>query len=218
MAVGGAGDIGNAIGDYVEMGPTAQWGEDIAEAFLHEHSNPSGAHSAITTTSITNAGNYNQTGGTFAVPNGTVSSAALTMSSSFLVYRNASLNQTANALIPFDTKVYDIGTNFSIGTSLFTVPITGMYKFDSAANYSSGTTGAFSFIMALQKNGVSYITSDYKTSTGLQLSLVGNFPRLSLTIGDTIGLLFDSSTSPVPMGVGSAPITTWFSGYLVSAT
>lgn len=57
-------DNGNAIGDVVEMLPTADWGDDLATALQKEHSQLDGSHTGINSTSITNTGAFNQTGAT----------------------------------------------------------------------------------------------------------------------------------------------------------
>lgn len=45
-------DLGNTIGDFVQMAPTAAWGEDLYNALIAEHK-VTGKHSAITADSIT---------------------------------------------------------------------------------------------------------------------------------------------------------------------
>jgi hypothetical protein len=54
-------DTGHAIGDVVEMLPTASWGQDLADALTSQHSR-TGAHTAVTATSITNSGALTNTG------------------------------------------------------------------------------------------------------------------------------------------------------------
>lgn len=44
-------DLGNAVGDYVEMLPTAAWGQDLADALTNQHTRL-GAHQGITTDTI----------------------------------------------------------------------------------------------------------------------------------------------------------------------
>jgi hypothetical protein len=44
-------DTGHAIGDYVEMLPTAAWGQDLSDALMSQHTR-TGAHGAITGTSL----------------------------------------------------------------------------------------------------------------------------------------------------------------------
>lgn len=45
-------DIGNSVGDYVEMLPTAAWGQDLADALTAQHTR-TGLHTGITTDTIT---------------------------------------------------------------------------------------------------------------------------------------------------------------------
>lgn len=52
VVVGGAADSGNAIGDKVQMGPTADWAEGIVDGLLNEH-NDDGTHKNITADSLT---------------------------------------------------------------------------------------------------------------------------------------------------------------------
>lgn len=52
-------DAGNAIGDVVEMLPTAQWGQDLYTALTNQHSQLDGSHTAITATSLTATGVVN---------------------------------------------------------------------------------------------------------------------------------------------------------------
>lgn len=54
-------DIGNALGDVVEMLPTAAWAQDLADALTLEHDR-TGKHGDITTGDITTTGTVNITG------------------------------------------------------------------------------------------------------------------------------------------------------------
>lgn len=55
VAVGGAADAGNAIGDKVQMGPTAQWAEDLIDGLLNQHVND-GTHSNVTAITVAASG------------------------------------------------------------------------------------------------------------------------------------------------------------------
>jgi microcystin-dependent protein len=61
MTVIDGADIGNEIGDIVEMLPTAAWGQDLAEALTEEHDRD-GTHGDITTGNITTTGTIDITG------------------------------------------------------------------------------------------------------------------------------------------------------------
>jgi hypothetical protein len=93
-------DTGNSVGDYVEMLPTAAWGQDLADALTAQHTR-TGAHSGITNTggltTDTLAATGNSTvGGTLGVTgvltpsgglsSGSVSGAALATSAITLGY------------------------------------------------------------------------------------------------------------------------------------
>ncbi len=55
VVVGGAADAGNAIGDKVQMGPTADWAEGLIDGLLNQH-NDDGTHKDITANSATVTG------------------------------------------------------------------------------------------------------------------------------------------------------------------
>jgi microcystin-dependent protein len=65
---GGAADAGNAIGDVVQMGPTAQWAEDLMEGLLAEHKQD-GTHTNLNTDTLTATGNVT-IGGSLTVSGG----------------------------------------------------------------------------------------------------------------------------------------------------
>jgi hypothetical protein len=55
IRTGGIADNGNAIGDKVQMGPTAQYMEDVIEGMGVQH-NPDGTHSNVTAITVTASG------------------------------------------------------------------------------------------------------------------------------------------------------------------
>lgn len=69
----------HATGAVVTMWITANLWNDLLAAILAQH-NQAGAHTAVTAQSIVNAGNYNQTSGTFHVPDGVIQFAHLAAS------------------------------------------------------------------------------------------------------------------------------------------
>lgn len=56
VRVGGASDTGSAIGDKVQMGPTAQWGEDVIDGLASQHNVSDGSHKNLTTDTLTASG------------------------------------------------------------------------------------------------------------------------------------------------------------------
>lgn len=73
-------NVGHTSGVTIVDYTTGTFLNMITAGLLKEHKQ-TGAHAAVTTDSITNAGNYNQTGGTFAVPAGAIQTAALAANS-----------------------------------------------------------------------------------------------------------------------------------------
>lgn len=133
-------DVGNSIGDVVEMLPTAGWGQDLADALTEEH-NRSGTHSDITADSINvgatdtdtlvvNTGTTLPAGdiGTADIADAAVTSEKMNATIACRVYRDAALTIGGGAeSLLFDTKNFDLGNNFNTSTGIFTAPVTGYY-------------------------------------------------------------------------------------------
>lgn len=114
---------------------------------------------------------------------------------------------TAFTILPFDTKAFDSGTNYSTGTNLFTAPVAGFYQFTAIITMLGAPVRLF---LTLYKNGSEYIRgTDLQAATGgVSYSL---FTQLSAN--DTIGLYyFCGSATAIDTN------RTSFSGYLVSTT
>ncbi len=139
----------------------------------------------------------------------------------FFAYRNAALTNTDANRMPFDTELFDTGSNFdSTGTiGLFTAPIAGFYSFSAACVGNYASTGQDNECI-LRKNGSDYIIGQRWVSTynagafgegsGLQAPLV------QLAASDTVDVRFINGGTA--MIVGASPIQTWFSGFLLSRT
>jgi len=138
----------------------------------------------------------------------------------FLAYRNGALNSGngAFAIIPFDTKIYDTGSNLDIVTNIgrFTAPIAGFYSFDACFNANTNNTNQTDCI-ALYKNGAMYVQGPF-TQTPLTASPVGSqiSATIQLAAGDYVEV-FDYATVTQLLRTGS-PMQVWFSGVLVSKT
>ncbi len=134
----------------------------------------------------------------------------------FSVYRNAAANSgaAAFALLTFDTKLFDTGTNYSTSTGLFTAPIAGFYQF----SWQVGTTGTPTRIIAsLAKNSTTVEVnrgSDVTSSANVMAS--SGSALVQLAINDTANILcFGSSAVALAIGASSQ---CYFTGFLVSAT
>lgn len=133
---------------------------------------------------------------------------------SFSVYRNGAwtTGSAAFALVTFDTKLFDTGTNYSTSTGLFTCPLAGKYQFNFRCATAAGVTRAVS---RLNKNNGTEIArgTDLTTSSANQGS--GGSRQVLLALNDTVEVDFFTSAA-VAGDVGIAE--TYFDGYLVSAS
>ncbi len=136
----------------------------------------------------------------------------------FAAYRNSALS-TGNgsyAVIVFDTKDYDTGTNFATGTGLFTAPIAGFYHF---THHIETTTSNTFLLGAWYKNGANYAdgggTEDLSVTT--QAMMFSASLDISLAQGDTLGVAAQAN-SAASFKVGASPRATYFSGFLNATT
>ena len=188
------------------------------------------------------AGNINLTAGTGISIVGAGSSLTITntggggaSSVAFFAYLNTTKsNVTGNGVfypIAYDTKLYDVGSNFSTGTSLFTAPVTGKYNFSVGVSYgtltSTNADGGFTYLVV---SGIDYLLSSgnysaARTTTGgpvvNQTTIIGS-GFISMTAGDTaaISTQCNGGTQTVSiLGVttwGTGVYATFFSGVLAS--
>ena len=137
----------------------------------------------------------------------------------FLVYRNAALNSGNNAfaIVNFDTAVYDTGGNVDLVSSVgrFTPPITGYYHIESTL----ASNGAISSdcIISVFKGGAEYARGGRN-----KLAANGDAVSVSLTLKLTASTDYIEINSfgnaQFGLAVGTAPMLTYFSGFLVSKT
>lgn len=156
-------DLGNSVGDYVEMLPTAAWGQDLADALTNEH-NRNGTHGAITTTSINNAGTLTQTGvATFTAvpvfPSNTVTTAEIqadAVTDAKLIYGKVRSRQGGSA------------TNWSTpGTSNFDYSATDTFEQVGVATGNAGSDVTITFGVAFSQvpivTGSNFVTNSNTT-------------------------------------------------------
>jgi hypothetical protein len=136
----------------------------------------------------------------------------------FSVWRNATYTTTSGSFVtmPFDTKVYDTGNNFSLTTSLFTVPITGFYVFNGLLGSTVGNSTQH-WVLSLIKNTNEFYRgweNEVYITNGTQNVTMGfTSAPLQMSSGDTMGLIYYQSISN---SVINLEINTNFSGYLMS--
>lgn len=141
----------------------------------------------------------------------------------FSCYRNSALNSASGAfaIITFDTELFDTNNNYATGTGLYTVPVSGFYRFSGAFQIVEAGGGGHRIIAALYKNGTEYYRgNDFQNraaNNGDALNGIIVTPPMQLTAGDTIG--FYAFTSGIlGFNVGASPIYAYFGGYLLSLT
>jgi C1q domain len=137
----------------------------------------------------------------------------------FSVYRNSAQNSGngSDAIVTFDTKIFDTGTNYSTGTGLFTAPIAGWYWFSWNVHTTAATLYWLSF---LYKNGASFVVAPaLSLGGGTSIAQYGSSSSIimQLAANDTIGI-YSRSNGGSAIQVGAAPIYTYFSGWLISLT
>lgn len=225
LAVIDGNDTGNSIGDVVEMLPTAAWGQDLADALTVAHER-TGIHKSGATyplpviADFTNAThNHTNTAGGGKITSAGITSLDLSLTTlsnpyKFSVYRNAAANTGNNtlALITFDTKIFDTGTNYDISTGKFTAPVAGFYQF----SFSSGFTATGGFcVLALYKNGVEYHRGVEIVSAGNTDTQLTGAALVQLAANDYTQV-FVQSPAANPLQIGSN--RNYFTGFLVSQT
>jgi hypothetical protein len=104
-------DAGNSVNDVVEMLPTAAWGQDLSDALMSQHTR-TGAHGAITATSIATTGSVaagsglTVSAGSVTLPSASISQAALPLGAVAQVVNTTSgAVATGTTVIPLDDTI-----------------------------------------------------------------------------------------------------------------
>lgn len=133
----------------------------------------------------------------------------------FSVYRNGALTDSngAYALLTYDTKTFDTGSNYSTSTGKFTAPVAGFYMFHAEKSSPIGNTG--NGTVALYVNGV-------LTKVGTQIYSGASGTTVGVGVTGLLQLAANDYVQVYTYGGGGAIATgaayTYFDGFLMSAT
>lgn len=143
----------------------------------------------------------------------------------FLVYLSTSAaNVTGNGAdyhVAFDTKAFDVGGNFTLGSSaVFTAPATGVYHLSAAVTCFLNANAVSETLVTIVATSRS-LQSEFFVGAALSSSIINNpvVGLIDMTAGDTayvnVNISATGSNTCQINGSGS-PYTTYFSGYRVS--
>jgi hypothetical protein len=204
---------------------------DMISQGIQEQHNLDGTHEGVTNTGgmttdtltisgvTTGTGLINANGG-LTVPSGEVANilAALHLPVNFHVYRNAAYTTGYGfTAIPYDTAVYDNGSNVSLSTGLFTAPYPGYYRFSTQLEYYANMDG-IGFGVGFIKNGSASLyggigvgSYNNPSNNGFALSA-----KLLLAVGDTVGV-GDPYGAGKPVSTGNL-FNNYFQGEYIGAS
>jgi hypothetical protein len=127
--------------------------------------------------------------GKVVVPNGTISSAALSNPYKFNVYGSPPANYFTNAgeVVPFSAKGFDTNNNFNTSTYTYTVPVSGFYWFNANLQINNGPTDGY-VVMDLYKNSTANpLEQDWQPATAAATNVNMHVTALvQLNVGDTV--------------------------------
>lgn len=138
-----------------------------------------------------------------------VSYLTLSNPANFSVYAGGTItvDSTNTVVIPFSTKEWDTGSNFSTSTNRFTAPVSGYYDFIARVVFNSSS---YSVQISLGVNGTVMKKGEYGPASGVLV-----MGRLKLNAGDYVTIIGFSSTS---QGITAGQQNTFFQGSLYCAS
>lgn len=130
----------------------------------------------------------------------------------FHVYRAAAYTAVATTatLMPYDTKIFDTGSNYNISTNVFTAPVNGYYQFN--ASLVSNVAMARSFL-SFWRNGAELIRGADNQSTNGSTS---HSVFVYMAANDTASIYYYVGGAYALSQGTSTFYPNQFSGYLVS--
>jgi hypothetical protein len=118
-------------------------------------------------------------------------------------------NTTAGNNLIFDTKDFDIGTNYNTANGRFTAPVAGIYLFYVTATYNTGGTSA-TYKLNFNKNGAQQAVATEWQMNLTGYNTIGNSTiTMSLSAGDYVNLYVETGS------IHTSGSQTKFGGYLL---
>lgn len=145
------------------------------------------------------------------------------LQSTFLAYMTTSVNNISGDgtlyTIIFDTEAFDRNNDFTLGTSTFTAPVTGLYSFNLGVQLGGGTIMTNVFLQVVttaltyQRN-IPNTAGSTTTASGTHVVLA------NMTAADTATFNITSTDSGGKvddvLGLSTGFARTWVSGWLVA--
>lgn len=200
-------DAANEVGDYVEMVPTAAWGQDLYDGLTQTLNADGTLKSGIVGTDEIASGAVT----TDSIADSTITDGNIDFSTfpAFSVYKADSWVSPSNTTgkINFNTVEYDTGSNFDHTTNFrFTAPKAGYYQFYALASVGSS---AANMNLYLYKNGSQVRRGNHSSSGSFSCDISG---QLLLAANDYIEVyMFSSASETGSVGAG----ITYFEGRFV---
>ena len=135
----------------------------------------------------------------------------------FLAYLSAAGTGAGGGVaIPFDTVVYDVGSNFTTGTGAkYTAPVTGKYMIATSVTVNSVALAQGVLISIIATSRSFFISTFQPAAASMSIVSISGSALIDMTAGDTVQIRYDGFTSTnTVVGTGS-PYETFVSGYLV---
>jgi hypothetical protein len=120
-----------------------------------------------------------------------------------------SVDSSFTTVVTFDTKTFDTGSNYSTSTHKFVAPVAGFYYFSTRVQFNSGT---YAVELGIAVNGTVALRGGYALSNA-----VNGGGLIKLNANDYVTVVAYSATTQNTI-TGTDPSTTYFNGFLVSAT
>jgi len=144
--------------------------------------------------------------------------------SAYLSATQSNVTGSSSYTIPFNTELYDIGSNFNTSTGIFTAPVDGKYMLSTSVNYKIDVTGGTQVanrIFTSNRNYDSFFLPSSNRSVGYygvssQVDIIMTIIA-DMDASDTAYILFTSDGgSDVDDIIGGSAGASFFMGYLLN--